>query len=1234
MIFTERTITISKDTCEIDKPIVLYRGDYNVEVRFTIIESPFKYTTKNSTNIIEDVNASYGQLVIKTPNGKPPIFTDVVETNEGSVVFTLSGEMIDETIEVGDYTFQIRLFDSNRGSRATIPPIENGISIREPIAIEDVSTTNEVDVATVGYALTTAGVSEDAFNDEGNYNKTTWGTGDRITAAKLNKMETGIDEVNKKANNIPTKTSQLENDSDYATITQVNQAIDNAQLGGGEVDLSGYVTKETGNANQITFADGQTFQVKLDNGTLKGEKGDKGERGEQGLQGIKGDKGDQGLQGIQGEKGDAGERGPQGEQGIQGLPGEKGEKGDTGAQGPQGLPGEKGEKGDPGERGPKGEDGLTTQVRVNGTTYTQVDGVITLPDYPAGVGESSHTHSNKDILDTITADNVHTHSNKSVIDTITSDMTTKWNKSIPFEDSYVSDCNAWLTNGYTKTNTDTANHPSVCTGTDKWGVLFYISENVENRTGTQMYFPIDGTYAGRIFTRRLIQGEPGAWNLVSIFDGNYDSLTNKPTIPTNVSALTNDAHYASETFVTNKIAEASLGGGEVDLSGYVTKEVGNANQIQFADGQTFQDKLDAGTLKGDKGDKGEQGEQGPKGNTGGRGPRGLQGESGIQGPKGDTGATPNITIGTVTTLEAGSNATASITGDTPNLTLNLGIPKGEKGDKGDKADTGSTPASEESKSYSITYNTGFNKDNGAFMNPGGSDTYGANPEYIPLDLGYEYQVRGATDAFSWLTIIGYDSNKTFTKVVDGGGDNHNPVTFTADETTAYIRVGVMNDTQVIVTKKIPGTSTGSIDTSRFATKTDLAQKQDTLVSGTNIKTINGESILGSGNITISGGSSGGTVITPSEGLNGMVSVLTFGADSSGTNDCTSAIQAALDHSNNTGQTIYFPPGRYKVLNTLYVGEYASMKGDNNSITGIGEHNGSANKNNVVWITYATKVFQGKSKSETDLQACKLCMEGMTLQCEQNQNNSVVFYKLLLNNANIRDCLIRSYGTVILGAMCYVTTINHNWFLDIRNYFFKSKNINGLTDQRPASMTDSYITDNYINGSVLSNNHTGFDIHFPNYSVIHNNFIDFWKIGMNISGGQGLAITNNTFQFCMRGIFLETASHISIMNNTYGLMNYNNNKANYVNAGTNISSWETTWSGIYISYQCTEINIHCNMGMTVDKLIRINGYGYKNFFIRDNTHGNINNIIDIINMDAKTGMDDGGKNVFVQTITTS
>ena len=78
------------------------------------------------------------------------------------------------------------------------------------------------------------------------------------------------------------------------------------------------------------------------------------------------------------------------------------------------------------------------------------------------------------------------------------------------------------------------------------------------------------------------------WNNKSTFDGNYNSLTNKPTIPTvdvnksyvdtqlakkaNTSDIPSLNGYATETYVQNKIAEASLSGGEVDLSGYATKD--------------------------------------------------------------------------------------------------------------------------------------------------------------------------------------------------------------------------------------------------------------------------------------------------------------------------------------------------------------------------------------------------------------------------------------------------------------------------------------------------------------------------------------------------------------------------------------------------------------------------------------------------------------------------------------
>lgn len=48
-------------------------------------------------------------------------------------------------------------------------------------------------------------------------------------------------------------------------------------------------------------------------------------------------------------------------------------------------------------------------------------------------------------------------------------------------------------------------------------------------------------------------------------------------------------------------------------------------------------------------------------------------------PQGNPGKTPDIEIGTVDTLEPGQDATADITGTTPNLTLSLGIPKGQPG---------------------------------------------------------------------------------------------------------------------------------------------------------------------------------------------------------------------------------------------------------------------------------------------------------------------------------------------------------------------------------------------------------------------------------------------------------------------------------------------------------------------------------------------------------------------------
>ena len=142
MIFTDRTVTVKGGVSSINEPIILYRGDKEVEIRFVLKEkAPFTFNKEVDSNIIELSEAAYGQLVIKAPNGLPPIFSEVAPTNEGKIVFNITAEMIDEIAEVGNYTFQIRLFDESMNSRVTLPEVNGGIEIREPIASEDTAST-------------------------------------------------------------------------------------------------------------------------------------------------------------------------------------------------------------------------------------------------------------------------------------------------------------------------------------------------------------------------------------------------------------------------------------------------------------------------------------------------------------------------------------------------------------------------------------------------------------------------------------------------------------------------------------------------------------------------------------------------------------------------------------------------------------------------------------------------------------------------------------------------------------------------------------------------------------------------------------------------------------------------------------------------------------------------------------------------------------------------------------
>lgn len=141
--------------------------------------------------------------------------------------------------------------------------------------------------------------------------------------------------------------------------------------------------------------------------------------------------------------------------------------------------------------------------------------------------------------------------------------------------------------------------------------------------------------------------------------------------------------YNTDTTWNNLISLDALTGTSADM-----RVSGNAIQWKRSNQTTWTTLVTLEQLagpQGPKGDTGATGPQGVKGDTGPVGPKGDVGATGPQGVKGDTGSTGatgpanTLTVGTVTTGAAGSNAAVSITGTSPSQVLNMTIPRGNAG---------------------------------------------------------------------------------------------------------------------------------------------------------------------------------------------------------------------------------------------------------------------------------------------------------------------------------------------------------------------------------------------------------------------------------------------------------------------------------------------------------------------------------------------------------------------------
>ena len=249
MIYTTVNMTIGDYVSVCDKTIVLYRGDKNVEIRFIMYGN--KFTVLDST---------HAQMIITRPS-TTSVFSKIAPIQNDTVILTISEDMIDELTEVGCYDMQIRLYDDSMKSRVTIPPAKKAIEVREPIATDE----SFVDIATVGYAkLQTDSEDEEdkCFDENGNYIKTYWEHGDIITAGKLNKIEDSLESIN--ANDIQNHIdvndkidalAESINAAEYVTETELNDKgyLTEHQDISGKADKSEIPTKTSQLTNDSGF---------------------------------------------------------------------------------------------------------------------------------------------------------------------------------------------------------------------------------------------------------------------------------------------------------------------------------------------------------------------------------------------------------------------------------------------------------------------------------------------------------------------------------------------------------------------------------------------------------------------------------------------------------------------------------------------------------------------------------------------------------------------------------------------------------------------------------------------------------------------------------------------------------------------------------------------------------------------------------------------------------------------
>jgi len=311
----------------------------------------------------------------------------------------------------------------------------------------------------------------------------------------------------------------------------------------------------------------------------------------------------------------------------------------------------------------------------------------------------------------------------------------------------------------------------------------------------------------------------------------------------------------------------------------------------------------------------------------------------------------------------------------------------------------------------------------------------------------------------------------------------------------------------------------------------------------------------------------------------------YKADPTGVEDCTSKLQQALEYCSAKKITLV-ANGVFLLKGTINLANISFMSIKGSNIT-RGQYGYPFETNcTSLFKTEAATVFDGGAYKELNIR-----LERIAFMNNKYGALDVTFFK----NVNLLASIVTHsafayyfywlYGGIKSG--CYITW---NTFYNTRRSVIYTR-----SDTVKYSIVDSWIVNNYFNAVGDKTDVIFLDCHYPNMTLISENFFEFSYKALNFSSGRDMRIHHNVFDYCFRGINIYQATTYSIMGNNFSHCGLAKAQA--------IAYWKVTlpdellntaWSGIQLGMQTQNVQMIGNIGDSdTTNLITMIDSSYKN-----------------------------------------